>query len=302
MSQAAKMVDNLLSHFDPSKGLVQDLSFEKTFRKRLKDFISTSSGEWSLRKIAAAAGLSVGSLSLFMTGKRDLSWKASQKILSTLPLNDKDRHVLELLWAWSYSHSPEKKLSALRQLCRMKPFKEVFKNEIEYASYLSDWLHVTLRELCQLKNFRLDISWIQKRLCFFATPTDVRRALRFLKEKNFVSVDADGRVIVRDKAISCRGQFFLLTMNSFHQTMLELAKQSIARRKSSERYVEGITFAVSKAALPRVNEVLRQAIQKIHQISEECSEPEMIFQAECLAFPLVDTTTEVDPKSNRRKV
>jgi uncharacterized protein (TIGR02147 family) len=241
----------------------------------------------SLRALAYKAGVSAASLSLFMNGKYPLSDKTYTRLTLALELNTSEKNHLDLLREWKFGQTAEHKLRALNQLYRLSAFRRVYKNQIESSQYLTHWLYVAIRELATIPGFILDAQWIQNRLTFKASPDQIKSALKFLIDQNFIHCDESGRVSTAERELKCEGDLFLFSMSVYHRQMLELAKEALQNSASSERTIEGITLSLTQEDRDVLSKEWARLQEKAMRLSlASTGKGQQVFQIEFAMFPL----------------
>ncbi len=142
-----------------------------------------------MRQLAGLAALASGYLPMVLSGKRALSNKALHKLLPFLKLRPDEKKALELLVQLTEAPSAQSRAEILQRLQRNKNFRDNNKKEIETHKYLNQWYFVAIREMCLLKEFKSDPKWITERLEGRISEAQVKEALDFLVENNFVTKD-----------------------------------------------------------------------------------------------------------------
>lgn len=270
-------------------------------REFLRDwvrYLAKSGTGVSLRKIAAAAGLSIAYLPLVLAGKRRLSPRALEKILPHLALQPEEKHQLTLLVQLGEASSSRRRHEAVEALQLVSRYRQTNPTEADVFEYLSHWHYVVIREMVNLPHFRLDARWIQSQLPPSVTLPEVRRALRFLLEKGFVEELPEGRARNRERNLDCTGQVFGSALRKFHHAILPATLRSLDETPKEEHWILGHTMAFPKQAFPELQAILNDTIARVRELEARCKETDAVYHVTVLATPLADTSA---PNSKKRK-
>src|SRR5665213_192354 len=133
-------------------------------------------------------------LSLAFKGKRALPKKYLPQIIRTLDLDSNQAQYLEALLDLSRAKTPDQKLLYINRLREISPSDEFSALIVEEFKYLSDPLHGAIIEMTDLKNFKEDPEWIQQRLYFSVTVSEIKEALERLLQLNLLRRTEAGRL------------------------------------------------------------------------------------------------------------
>ena len=268
------------------------LEFLKDWTEYLKD---QESG-FSLRKIAKEAGIASGYLPMCFGRKRKLSLKFYEKIKPFLKLSVKEKRFLDLLRVIAESEIAKERVEALTDLQKLKDYKDNHHSELEAHQYLSRWYYVAIRELVNLSEFKSEPTWIQERLRGRISQKEISESIKFLLKYGFILKDSTGKFKVAEKQLSCHEGVYKISLGEFHRQMLDIAKNSIDEVSREERILLGHTVALSKDQYDKVQEILREAINKIETVDNSSQLETEVYQIEVAAFPL---TKKSSPSSGK---
>lgn len=256
------------------------------FLKDWTEYMKSARPGFSLRTLARDAGLAVGYLPMVFSGQRRLSEKAFEKILPHLGLSAVERRVLEKLRVIGESENVERREQALRELQRSARYREDNPQEWEVHRYLSHWLHVAIRELAQLTEFREDPAWIQERLRGKFSRAEIEKALQFLEGAGFLQRTKDG-LRGHKKVLQCEDGIFKMSLGGFHRQMLEEASKSIEDVARADRLLMGHTKAMSREQFERLKEKITQFVREIeNEPLVVANSPAEVYHIEVATFPL----------------
>lgn len=259
------------------------------YRLFLKDWLAyrkANQSGFSLRNLAKQAGLAAGYLPMILNGKRPLTQHALSRLSPFLGLSPSEQSYLESLTVFGTADSPDARLSALERMKRFGSYQTHNQRESELLEYLTHWHYVAIREMASLPGFQPDPEEIQARLQVPVTLTEIRGALDFLFKNGFLETNPDGSVRPPEKALECKGSVYRVALAKFHREIFDLAVKSIDNVPSSERNIQGHTFALKSENYSKAREIVEDAIRRIRELGESEGEGDSVYQMEIALFPL----------------
>jgi len=253
-------------------------------------YLSFKDSKLSLRYISSISGLSPGFLSFILSGKRAFSDKAFDKLSSHLQMKNEEIAYLNVIRKLTGTYSHEVKAEAFEISQKLKAHKDECPEATETYNYLSHWLHVAIRELAQLKGFKIDPIWIKMQLNFDASTKDIRGAVDFLIENRLVVKKEDGTYGVSLKSIGCNDDVFLLAINNYHKEMLQLAYDAqVDMSGISNRALSGHTLSLSKKQYAEIVNLMSELDKKIREIEvRDDGDKELVTQVEVAVFNIAE--------------
>ena len=242
--------------------------------------------KFSLRKLAKEINSSPSYLSMILNGERKLRSSVLTSWKNLLNLSDSEFSYLECLQVLSDSDSQEDRLIAIKKMQKYGRYKNQHTNEVKFYKYLSKWYNVAIKEMTELKNFVLDIDWIQKKLESKVSRDEVRKAVEFLIKEEFIIPDHNGGFEASEKALKCEGSIFKSGLSAFHKQMFEKAIRSIDTIPANERWIYGNTVAISKNQFNEIVLIMKEANENINQIIKRKENNDVVYHTGFLAFPL----------------
>jgi len=258
----------------------------RSFLREWFQYLRNTRPGFSLRALAREAKIGSGYLPMVLSGARNLSDKALNKMSSSLGLTSQEKVYLELLRTISDSESQEARLEALKRVQRFRGYQKANRKEIEVYRYLTSWFYVAIREMATLSEFRLDPKWIQDRLKGRIPLDDIKKAVQFLVENGYIEEREDGKVHLPEKDINCVGGVYRIAIGKFHREMLGLAADSISDTPSSQRNITGHTLAIASKDFEKVRKILDKALQDVAALEAESTDKNSVYNITLAAFPL----------------
>lgn len=245
----------------------------------------------TLRAISRTVDLSPGYLPLVLSGQRSLTSKSLKKLMPFLKLRRNEQSFLKLLVDLGEARSQEGRSYALKQIQRFNSYKNKNSQELEVHRYLSKWHLVAIRELVSVSGSQWNAKWIQTKLKRHVSTTEIQKAMDFLTEHGFVSVNKS-KASVPNKNLNCEGGIFQLALADYHREMLMLASESIDKTEKDLRSLTGYTFAVDKENVEAVKKILAEAQSKIVELEQKQKKANAVYHVEMSFFPLSEESHE----------
>ncbi|MFM6927375.1 MAG: TIGR02147 family protein [Bdellovibrio sp.] len=242
----------------------------------------------SLRQITKESELSVGYLSMVLSGKRRLTEKALQKLLIHLKLSQQERRFLELLHTVGESESAPTRVEALSEMARLSAYKKANRKEHDTHRYLTKWYYVAIREMVLLPDFQEDPVWIQGRLRGRISLHEVNEAVAFLLDRGLIARGANGRMALPDLDLQCKEGVYKISLGEFHRQVLDMAHRSIHEVARDQRYILGRTVAISKVEFQKAKEIFDEALKKIEALGQSTEAEKEVYHFELASFPMTE--------------
>lgn len=272
------------------------------YRQFLRDWIeymSFKNDQYSLRELAGHLHLSPSYFSHVLTGKRSPSEKVALDLCVHLKFDKTETEFFLNLIKLSDSNTLEDQRTAYGKMKRTGRYSKNTRHAADHVmhEYLSKWYHVAIRELSNLPDFKSDAEWIQQRLKYKLSASEVRQALRFLLKNQFILVNEAGRPGKGSPNIQCHGEIFSLARAEFHEQTLNLAVQAIYDSPRENRKHLSTTAALTALQFEKVRQVLDQAHEQITEVlnSDTGTAEKEVYQISSIAF-----SVSVNPSLNKK--
>ena len=258
------------------------------YRKFLQDWLSSQKGgqsPLSIRRWAERAGLAASYLSMIMGGSRPLTQKTLRQLRPTMGLNQSEFEYLEKLVSVEEAKTSSESVSELSKLQKLRAYQKSHPKEFDNYQYLARWYCVAIREMADLKDFKLDAPWIQKRLQGRVELAEIKKAIDFLLERKFLIRGENDQIEIPEKTLECRGGVYRISLGQFHREMFDLAAQSIDQVNSKERHLLGHTVTLTVEGYEKAVAIIEKAIEDISNI-DRGSKGDRVVQIQAALFPL----------------
>lgn len=274
---------------------VYEYSNYRSFLSARYEELKVEQPGFTYRKLAKVCGFkSPGFYHLIVSGKRNLTNAAAQKLAKGLGLEHKETIYFCSLVKFNQSTSLEERAEAAKKILELKQIQSVFSIGPELMDYYKNWYYPVIREMVRLNDFQELGRWIVDCLQEQISVFQAREALEslenmgFLKRENGKLKQSHAHVKTPDEAPS-------ILMANFHYQMIKFAAESIANIHHTQRDISGLTLTVSKSMLPEMKKLIADFRASFIKLASQSSEHDSVYQVNVQLFPLTkdaDTNTK----------
>jgi uncharacterized protein (TIGR02147 family) len=230
---------------------------------------------FSLRALAAKIGIAPSSLSEILKGKKNISRDTALKIARGLRLNKKETEYFCLLADFEIARSDENKSMILDRLQHLNP-KDPAKNlALEAFRLISDWYHIAILEMHQLKGFKPTPANIAERLDI--TTFEAENALERLYRLELIEKNESGEYRKTHSRMLSASGVPDKALQNFHKQMLEKAIQSIANQTPKQKLIGSETFAFDQTQLNAANDLMEEFFNKMVKLASSSQHPSDVY-------------------------
>jgi len=206
---------------------------------------------FSLRALARKLDLSPAAVSEIINGKRPVTRRVAQKVVSRLGLDpQKANQILSL-----FPEGPKK---------RTLPSPVVAPTRITMDQYhtIADWWHYAILSLAETADFKGDPEWVASRLAIKVP--EAKQALDRLERLNMLRrEEATGQLIATGEQYSSTDDIRSLALRKVHAQYLDMSKNVLEEVDVMLRDFIGVTMAIDLDRLPQAKKIIRQCIQDV---------------------------------------
>ena len=239
-----------------------------------KEFESRKFGNpaYSLRAFARDLKFPQSRLSAIFKGREGLSRKKALAIAKSLnwpgPATENFCDLVEL----RHGRSQVARTLAATRL-ESRGAQTIQHLQMDAFRAISDWYHLSLRELVRCRGFRLDFAWLAKKL---DVPADtLREAWERLVRLDVVWQDR-GRWRARDFVASPEGTPSS-AIRSYHLQVLEKARSALANDPVETRDFSSVVFPLAPDQLPEAKKLIREFRRGFSKRLPTSSQPQRIY-------------------------
>lgn len=206
-------------------------------------------GSYSLRQFAHLLGISPGRLSEYLSGKRRITRKAMERLLSRLDSSGEERTRLLAYSEKGGSAEIEEKLVL---------------SEYQFA-LVADWYYFAILSLIETPDFESDASFIAKRLGI--SLVEVHQALEGLTHLGLIHRE-DGRIKRKVKKVFTTTDIPSKALRKAYKQTLEHATECLDLYTVEEREIGATTLRFDPKRLPEIKQEIRKMRRKIAKLCE----------------------------------
>ncbi len=267
------------------------------YRKFLKDyydFQKKNQSSFSYRQFSKIAGFkSPNFLKLVMESQRNLSKSGILKFSTALKLNKNQSEYFYHLVLMNQSEKDHEKEIHYKSLTKIAPHTKRKSLGMDAHRYCSHWIYPVLREMIELNIFEEDPYWIARRLNFQVSIPEIRSALKFLIDEEYIKRTSSDTLEVAEKILTTPDEIASLSYRNYHRQMLHQAEEALNTIPLEDREFGSVTFILPENAIQELKERIKQFRQEIHHWAVEQSSTnngELVTQLNIQLYPHTKNT------------
>lgn len=247
---------------------------------------------YSYRKYSADLGFGeTNYFHLICTGKRKLTKSAIKTVSETLSLKVGEYDYLISLNELERSSDTDKYEAALSKVYYLRQKKLAksasegeAKESFSAMEYLGKWYIPVIRELVGTKDFEEDPFWLAEKINPRVRAAELRDGLKALEKLGFLERDENGKLIQSEKNIQIPSTFRNLTIQKYHQEMLELSRKLLKEPNNKSKDFQALTIPCSEALMEEYKREMHKLLGKFMAKSSETPESDRILQLNMQMF------------------
>ncbi|WP_412472006.1 TIGR02147 family protein [Halobacteriovorax sp. RT-1-4] len=224
---------------------------------------------YSLRAYANRLGIQVSALSEILNGKRAITKKMGQNILSGLGVNPIES---------------EKILSGTKA-------KEESNLSLDYFKAISDWYYFAILSLAEIPNFKAQPEWISKRLNI--SRREAKFALDRLIKLEMLVENKDGSFEASGIQYKTPTDILNVSLKNHTVQTLELAMNSVLNDPIEERDFSTVTMAIDPSKIDEAKKMIKSFRKRLSKKLETGSKKE-VYKLSVQLFPLSRKRKEIE--------
>lgn len=138
------------------------------------------------------------------------------------------------------SDQVEFRLKSSESAAKNGPHLKVPKNHL-----LADWLHPYVKDLVELKSFKLDAKWIVQQLGGIANLTRIEKSVQFLLREGFWRQTPRGKTVLEESAAVTTNDIPNEKIKNFHKQALKIAAKGLEELPVHRRTASTVLVAVN---------------------------------------------------------
>jgi uncharacterized protein (TIGR02147 family) len=260
------------------------VALQQVLRTRYQE-IRSRNPSYSVRAFSKKLGLSAGTVSLLLLGKRKASHKLAARIGERLNLDPQERSLF----------LPSFELSAKRVGDPTHTDTRYLQLTADQFHVVSDWTCFALLNLIKTKGFQSDPAWIARRLGI--PKAKVNRVIERLQRLGMLVISPEGKYSRGANRYRTTDDVANSAVRASHYQTLELARDSLDRDPVDARDFTWLTVSLDPKALPEAKSLIRRFqddfLQLIERNPAAASE---VYRMSMQLFPLTRLEPTVPKK------
>lgn len=237
-------------------------------------------------------------LRLVISGQRRLAPKSAATIAQNLPFQAGERRYFVAMVAYNNAKGRALRDAALDELVKIK--RQLLPNDVDKRAvdYFSNWTHPVIRELARLQGQRAGGEDLRAALYPELRVRRAEEVVEFLKSCGFVTTTDEGTLAsIDEKQISLPGDAAAghLSLLSFHEEMLDVAKECLKKVPPKERDYNALTLCLSTDNYLLFKKKLRNLLHEFMTIESQDANRERVVQLNTQIFMLSKKPKGEDP-------
>jgi len=246
---------------------------------------------FSYQTFSRKAGLASKSfLYNVIQGRKNLSRTTAAQLCQAMRLSRAESEYFENLVSFNHARTLEQREYFLKRMNAIRApgpdaskAKRLRKDQLDF---FSEWHHVAIWSLLEMKPFDGDTRALAKMLRPEATVPQVRNSLALLQRLGLVRRLRNGTYKVADKVVSTGPEVKSHAVQRFHQQTIRLAERALSQLPRSERSISGLTLGISRKTYEQICLLLQQTQQRLLQMAREDAEADGVYQLDFSFFPI----------------
>ncbi len=249
--------------------------------------LKTESAKYSYLQYSEDLGLSrSNALHLMLRGKRPLTTKSAEKIAEALELKGPARRYWLRLVEYHCSGDTAEREALMRDLLEIKT-KEVTGTDhlMQQLEFFTEWYHSIIYELASTSEFSDDPKQLAAALHPRIRPEQARQSLELLQKLGLMQVE-DGALKPKQARITTGDEIASMAVMRYHQTMIDLGKDSLTSVKGELRDISSISFACSPERVPLLKKEISAFRKRLLGLAEADADKDQVYQMNIQLFPV----------------
>lgn len=250
--------------------IAMETSLTKTLQEEL-DRRKAKNPAYSLRAYARHLGLSPAQLSQILSGKRSITLKSYRQIAEILKF------------------SPLESLQFLEELGG--PRTQVAITDLQVSDdqfrFISDWWHIGILTLAQIKKSRKDPAWIAKRLGI--SMWQAKESTQRLERMGLI--DTGDQLRRSSQTIRVGSAIPSQAIQKSHTQIMQLASDKLPVVPMEERHYSSVTMAVDPVNIPKAKKLIQEFQNRLESLCEK-GETKEVYTFACQLFPMTEIVSQ----------
>ena len=219
---------------------------------------------FSIRKWAKEMNLNGHALLvMLLKGKRSLRIKHLDFLGDGLRLSSNERMYFQTLIQYHNAQDLKEKRLYEHFLSELHPKENFSVKELDEFKVISDWYHMSILALTNLKDFEMSTENITSRLQGKVSAQQVDEAIERLIQMGLLERLSRSQYRATYYRVSTADDVVNLGAREYNKQVMDLAKEAIDQYEPEEREFQSFVMAVAKDKVPLAKEMIREFRQKL---------------------------------------
>lgn len=251
--------------------------------------LKSSERRYSYLQMAEDFGFSrTNVLHLIIKGKRSLSLKGGERIISRLQLSKNETKYFKTLIEYQNSRISEDREKKFRKLVKIKS-KTIETPQVQaQLEFFNEWYHIVIYQLSFIDDgFKNDANMIAKWVYPNIRPEQAKKSIELLVELGMVKLDnSTQKLKPLQRRMATSDEIASIAVVRYHQKMIELAKESITHCHEDIRDISAISFSIPHKMINQIKDEISQFRKKILTMTDSVADTsEEVYQMNIQLFP-----------------
>jgi len=230
-----------------------------------------------------------------MSAKRNFSPKTAFRVAHNLKLKSGESDYFCLLAQYEAETHPVLKLALQTRLERILAKKRGAASSprelsLEVFKLISEWYHIPIIEMTELKGFELTPTNIAKRLRITRNEAEV--AIERLERLKLIEKKEDGNYRKTNTDYEFRSELMNSALNQFHRQMLGKAVDAIEGQTRQDRLIASNTFSIDPRLLPKAVNLIGKFREQLVELFNSSDENTHTYHLGLQLFRLTEEKVE----------
>jgi uncharacterized protein (TIGR02147 family) len=241
---------------------------------------------FSYRGFARKAGFSsCGFCHQVITGERNLTPEAVDKMISGLGIAGKKAQYFQALVHFEQARTPAEKQKAFTEMNLLRKDSAFFRMNRTHLRYFEHWWYPVLRNLVAYAPWGNDFELLANLVEPPISAAQARQGLVVLQELDMVEQDRRGHWTLTSTLVSS-ADVPALVKSQTRQEVLQLGLEALDRFPSNQRHATYYTLALRASTYPRIVELIEELNAHASALASEDEQVDRIYELAVMLYPL----------------
>jgi uncharacterized protein (TIGR02147 family) len=258
------------------------------YRKYLADFYSDEKHKhafFSYQYMAQKTAMDTSNLAKVLLGKRHLPRKSIAGFKELCKLSDREFDYFCCMIRWAKARNEKQARDLFDRLIGLQGSQPHILDSLQFE-YYRHWYHAAVYALLDITEFKGNFRTLASLLAPPITLEEARGSIELLTKLGLVTIDAQGRYLPVQKALSTGERWQSYAVHQFQKEAFALALRSLDEHRKEERDMSTLTFSASRADLASISRLTQEYRRSIMDLIGNSSGATRVYQLNCQIFPL----------------